>query len=171
MRGFFCRCVDTINARVARVVSWLIIPMVFIVMTEVTCRYFLNSPTLWAWDTVIMTGAIFGVMGGGNALRRGNHVSVDIVAKFFPPRVKAIVDLATSPIFFVSIGMLLWFATEKAIHSVAIGERYVYSMLEPPLSPIRIAVAIGIFLLLIQGVVKFIRDLSTATRSGREGMS
>jgi len=167
----FCRCIDTINDWVAKVISWIIIPMVFIVMTEVTCRYFLNRPTVWAWDSVIMAGAILGVMGGGYALRHGSHVSVDLAVRFLPPRVRAIVDLVTSPIFFVSIGILLWFATEKAIYSVAVGEHYTYSALEPPLSPIRIAVAIGIFLLLIQGVVKFIRELSTATRSGREGVS
>lgn len=171
MTEAFCRCIDTINDRVARVVSWLIIPMVFIVVTEVTCRYFFNSPTVWAWDSIIMVGAIFGVMGGGYALRHGSHVSVDIVARFFPPRVRAIVNLATSSIFFVGIGVLLWFATEKAIYSVAVGEHHTYSMWEPPLSPVRIVVAIGIFLLLIQGVVKFIRELSTATRSGREGVS
>ncbi|MBA7692070.1 hypothetical protein ES703_100628 [subsurface metagenome] len=45
--------------------------------------------------------------------------------------------------------------------SVEVGEVY-STLVELPLAPLRVVVAIGVFLLLIQGVSKFIRDIFIA---------
>jgi len=78
--------------------------------------------------------------------------------------------MVTSLLFFLGIGVLLWLAIGEAKISIATGERFT-SLLEPPLGPIRTAVAIGVFLLLIQGIAKFIRDFLIATKARRESTS
>ena len=160
----FCRFVDTVNEWAGRVVSMLFIPLVFIVMLEVVLRYFFNRPTIWAWDVNVQLTATIAIMGAGYALLYKGHVIVDIVVGRFSPRVRAIIDLVTSGVFFFAIGYLLWIAIGRAEHSVLTRELY-STLWEPPLYPLRVVVAIGIFLLLIQGMAKFIRDVTVA-RSG-----
>jgi len=170
MAATFCRIVDAVNEWAGRVVSMLFIPLVLIVMLEVVLRYFFNRPTIWAWDVNIQLTATIAIMGGGYALLHRRHVIVDILAGRFSPRVRAIVDLVTSSFFFFALGMLLWFALQRAERSIVTRELYT-SLLEPPLYPLRVAVAIGIFLLLVQGIAKFIRDIITASRSGTASTS
>ena len=158
----FCRYVNTANEWVGRVFSMLFIPLVFIVMIEVVLRYFFNKPTIWGWDTNIMLTATIASMGAGYALLYKRHVIVDILVGRFSPRVRAIIDLVTSPFFFLPIGLLLWVAIVRAERSV-LGKELYSTLWEPPLYPLRILIAIGFFLFLMQGIVKFIRDIRIVT--------
>ncbi len=164
----FCGFIDRVNGWVGKVMSLVFIPLVIIVVIEVVSRYFLNRPTRWAWDVNSMLAASLIALGGGYTLAYRAHVIVDIIANRFSKRTRAIVDAATSAVFFFSIGALSWLAVKEAILSVGSGERY-SSLLEPPLAPIRIAVAIGILLLLVQGIANFLRDLLVATGAKKEG--
>lgn len=161
----FCRYVDKVNEWVGRVFSMLFIPLVFIVMIEVVARYFINKPTIWGWDTNVMITATIASMGAGYALLYKRHVIVDILVGHFSPRVRAIIDLVTSGFFFFPIGLLFWVALTRAERSI-LGRELYSTLWEPPLYPLRVLMAIGFFLLLMQGIVKFIHDIRIA--SGRE---
>ena len=161
----FCHYIDTANEWTGRVFSLLFLPLVFIVMIEVVLRYFFNKPTLWGWDTNIMLTATIASMGAGYALLHRRHVTVDIVVGRFSPRVRAIINLITSPFFFIPIGLLSWVAIVRAERSV-LGKELYSTVWEPPLYPLRVLIAIGIFLFLLQGIVKFIHDIRIA--AGRE---
>ena len=166
----FCRRIDTINEWVGRLSSLLFIPLVLIVTLEVVLRYFFNRPTIWAWDVNMMIAASLAIMGGGYTLRYRRHVIVDVVVGHLSPKAKARIDVVTFFLFFFSIGVLLWLAIVEAKISVVTGERHT-SLLEPPIAPLRIVVAIGIFLLLIQGIAKFTRDLIVATKARKGDVS
>ncbi len=166
----FCRAIDKINDWVGRWASLTFIPLTLIVTIEVIARRFFGKPIIWAWDVNIQLAAALVVLGGGFLLIENGHVIVDVIANKFPKRVRAIVDMVTSSIFFLGVGMLLYLSIGEAQKSVVTHERYT-SLLEPPLAPIRIVVAIGFFLLLIQGIAKFIRDLRIATGSEMEAKS
>jgi len=66
--------------------------------------------------------------------------------------------------------VLVWKVGVSAWNSVQVKEVY-NTIFEPPLYPLRVVIVIGVFLLLIQGVVKFIRDLSIVVYSRRENRS
>ncbi len=167
----FCRYIDTLNDWAGKVASLLFIPLIFIVTIEVVARYFFNSPTRWAWPVNIQLGAVLIIIGGGHTLLHGGHVAVDVVVLRLSPRARTIIDLVTSVLVFFSVGALLWLAIGEAGWSVALRERLQMSIWEPPLYPLKIVVAIGVFLLLIQAIAKFIRDLTIVTRSGRGNRS
>ena len=160
----FCRWVDTINEKVGRAVSMLLIPLVIIVMLEVVLRYFFNRPTIWAWDVNIQLAGTLILLAGGYTLLYKRHVVIDVVVHRFSPRTRAIIDLITSPVFFIGYGVLLWIAMDEARDSVQIRELF-SSVWSPPMYYFKVVMAVGFFLLLIQGVAKFIRDLSIAGRS------
>ncbi len=164
----FCRAIDRINGWVGRWASLVFIPLTVIVTIEVIARRFFNSPTIWAWDVNIQLSAALVVLGGGYLLVENGHVIVDVIVNKFPKRARAIVDIVTSTLFFLGVGTVWWIAVGEAQKSVATNEHYT-SLLEPPLGPIRIVVAIGFFLLLIQGLVKLLRDIRIAAGAGKEG--
>jgi len=84
----------------------------------------------------------------------------------FPLKAKAIIDLVTSLLFFFFCIVLVWKGTELALEFTAIRE-VKNSLLAPPLYPLRWVFVVGCFLLLLQGIAKFIRDLSIAI-TGKE---
>ena len=142
--------------------SMLFLPLVGIVMMEVVLRHFFNSPTIWAWDVNVQLAAAIAILGGGYGLLYGRHVVVDVMVGHLSPRARARIDLVTSALFFFVMAILLWVAVSWAERSLSSRELYT-SLLEPPIYPLRIVVAIGVFLMLMQGVAKFIRDLAIAT--------
>ncbi len=156
----FLYMMDFINGRLGKILTVIIPIIVLIVVFEVISRYIFNAPTIWAWDVNMLLFAMTVFLGGGFVLKENKHISVDIVYDKWSPRKKAIADLITSPLFFFFIGILLWQMCKMTMDSVA--EREVLStVFAPPVYPIKILITIGIFLVALQGVAKFIRDFRT----------
>ncbi len=159
--------IDWINEWVGRIVSGICAFMVVTVAVEVIARYFFSKPTIWVWDFNIQGLAIMTVLAGGYALLHGKHVTIGLVIERLSARTRAIIDLITSSVFFFGMAALLWLAIDDAMLSVQIDEHY-SSLLRPPVYPLKIIITIGIFLLLIQGISKFVHDLNTAKKSSVE---
>jgi len=154
--------IDSLNEWVGKNFGWLIIPLILLVVFDVTLRYVFNRPTTWAWDINIQLLGALVVLGGGYALRNGAHIGVDALVIHLSPKKRALVDLCTSAFFFFGVGVLLWKAAGDAWFSWQIKELYT-SVFAPPIYPFKILMVVGILLLFLQGLVKFLRDLSTAT--------
>jgi TRAP-type mannitol/chloroaromatic compound transport system permease small subunit len=153
--------IDILNERVGYVISFLIIPMTLIAVTEVILRYVFNRPTIWAWDINMMLLGAFSILSGGYVLLKGGHVTMDVVILRLSPRVRAVIGLITSLVFFFSMAILMWQSAVEARDSLLIREK-VNSVWGPPIYPLKMLWPIGAFLLFLQGVVIFIRDLNTA---------
>ncbi|MBI5967453.1 MAG: TRAP transporter small permease subunit [Deltaproteobacteria bacterium] len=166
----FCRSIDFLNEWVGKISGWLIIPLTLLVIYDVTLRYVFNRPTVWAWDINIQLLGALVVLGGGYTLLHGGHIGVDVLVVQLSSRRRAMVDLITSLFFFFSIGVLLWKAVGEASFSVQIRELYT-SVFAPPIYPFKILMVVGILLLLLQGMVKFIRDLITVASTEMKGRS
>jgi len=164
VRGF-CRAIDTLNEWVAKCVSFLFIPLAGIVAIDVLLRFGFNRPLIWSWDINSQLLGVLVILSGGWTLLKEGHVRIDVLWGRLSLRKRAMVDLITSLFFFLGIGVLLWQAASAALVSVQTGERY-SSYFAPPIYPLKIIIVLGIFLLLLQGIVKFIRDLLLLTKGG-----
>jgi len=160
----FCHAVDTINAWVGKYFGFLIVPLVVLVTMEVILRYVFNKPTIWAWDVNVQLLGALGALGAGFALLHRGHVEIDLIAVRLSPRAKAILDVITALLFFFGIGVILWKTALGAWTSLLAREVY-SSFFRPPIYPLKIIIVVGVFLLLLQGIAKFLRDLTTATSS------
>ena len=163
--NLFLRVVDSLNNRTGNVVSFLYIPLMLITVVEVALRYFFNRPSIWAWDVNIQLFAFLIVFGAGYTLLNNAHVKVDVITVRFSPRTRAIIDLITSFLFFICIGGLLWQSWDQAIESVKINE-HLRTIWFPPIYPLRVLIAIGVTLFLLQGIAKFIRDIGIVRSGG-----
>jgi len=153
------RIIDLINLWAGRLTALLMIPMIFIIMWEVIARYGFNSPTDWAFETSLFIFGGFVVLGGGYTLYTNGHVNMDVFFSRLSPRKRAIIDTVTSVFFFLFIFILLRESWDIAWDSF-VSREHTWTDWGPPYYPIRMALPVGAFLLLLQGISKFIRDLA-----------
>ena len=153
--------IDTINDQTGKVISCLIVFMIVAMTYEVVARYVFNAPTIWARESAQFLQGGFTILGGAYVLRHGAHVNMDILYGRLSPRRRAIVDLITSSLFFLFCGVLLWQGIDYAWHSFSVGET-TGSTWAPPEGFIKMTIPIGAFLIILQGLAKFIRDFMTA---------
>lgn len=145
-----------------RVTAFLLLAMAGVVGFEVTVRYGFDAPTLWGTQSAQMIFGAYVVLGGAYALRYRSHVNMDALYARLTPRKKAIVDLATSLVFFFALSFLLWMGWVLGWESMMKGE---YSEVTPwhqPIWPVKLMIPIAAVLIALQGLAKFIRDLHFA---------
>ena len=150
--------VDKINKGLGKIMSFFILPLIFILCYEVVMRYFFNSPTIWAHE---ISGHIFGmyaVLGGGYVMLNREHIKSDVLYAQFSERNQAIIDLVTFPLIFFLLAVIFVEGIEMAKISVKYRETTV-SFLRSPVYPVKICIPIAALLMLLQGVVQFIRTL------------
>jgi len=155
--------IDNINEWTGNIVAYLLIPMTCIVSYEVVARYYFNAPTIWTMEMSEYLLVALGALGGGYTLLNRGHVNVDVVYIRMSERQRAIVDCITFCLFFAFIVAFVWQSWEAAIKALRI-RGYSPSFWGPPVYPIKALLPIGAFLLLLQGVAKFIRDLAFAIK-------
>ncbi len=159
----FCQISDAISEWSGKIVSFLLIPMCLLLVYEVTVRYGFNSPTLFVHETSLFIYGVIGMMAGAWALLRSEHVKMDALYGRLSPRAKAILDLITAPLFFYFCALLLWQGWEMAYFSVVM-KQTTQTPWGPPFYPLKIAIPVSTFFILLAGLAKFIRDFFLACR-------
>lgn len=162
--------IDSLNEWTGRVVAWLFVPLVGIIAFDVILRYVFNRPTIWSWDVNAQIAGILIIMSGGYVLLKGGHIAVDVIVARLTNRKKAIIDLVTSPLFFIAFGVLMATAVRQSAYSLRIKE-VAPTFFAPPLYPFKVIVVVALIFILLQGLVKFIRDLQTAIHPETGGQS
>jgi len=161
--------VDTINERFGKIISFLVVGMMGVVTVEVVLRYGFNSPTLWAHETAQFLYGSYCILGGAYVLLHKAHVNMDIMYARLSLRKRAILDLFTSSLFFLFIGVMLWHGVTFASKSVAMLESSMTPW-APPIWPVKLTLPLAALLILLQGIIRFVRDIETAV-TGREAIA
>ena len=159
--------IDNLNEWCGKIFSWLLIPLTLLVVLDVFTRYVLNRPWYYI-DFSIQVAGCLAVLGMGYTYLHNGHVGVDILVVRLSPKMRAVLDLILSPLFFIGVGALLWKTTEAAYDSLRNLDKFT-SMLELPEYPYRILIAVAILLFFLQGIAKFVRDLIIAATVNQEG--
>ncbi|MCJ8501233.1 TRAP transporter small permease subunit [Desulfatitalea alkaliphila] len=154
--------VDALNDHLGRILSYAVLLMFLLVLSEVIRRYIFNAPTVWGQELTQLTFGVYVILSGGHILRWGGHVNVDILYTKFSTRTKALVDIITSVLFFLFCGMLLIYGGSLALDSMSYWEHSI-SAWGPPLWPFKLMIPTAAVLLLLQGIAKLIRDIITLT--------
>jgi TRAP-type mannitol/chloroaromatic compound transport system permease small subunit len=144
----------------------LLIPTVLVIGHEVVRRYGFGDATIWGFETMVfLCGALY-LLGGAYTLYRRKHVIKEVVYTRLPPRGRAIADVITFPLFALFVGTMIWAGGDRFWEAWAMQER-AGTVWDPPLYPILATIPLGAFLLLMQGIADFIRNLHYAI-TGRE---
>jgi len=154
------KTIDAISEYSGRITSWICVAIVVVLCYETFARYLLDAPTVWAHViTMMMFGAIC-IMGLGYVERYGSHIRVDVVYRFFSPRVKAIVDVLQTIILLLPLLYYLlkvsifWMIAAWAEHEVVRQSTWF-----PHAGPLRTVVVLGIAIYTLQSLGTLTRNI------------
>jgi len=162
----FLKAIDSISEWSGKIVSFLAIAFCLVILYEVVARYIFNAPTIWAHEISLALYGVYVVLLGAFILLGGGHVNVDIIYNRFSPRRKAIIDLFTWLIFFLWVGVAVWKGWQMGLVSLSFQE-HIESPFGCPVYPVKLAVPLGLLLIFLQGLAKYIRT-ATFALTGRE---
>ena len=152
-----------------KAVRWLLVPLIISIAYDVFMRYVFNAPTIWSFALSYMLGATIIMIGFAYVLYHRGHVNIDLIYSKFPTKVKLIIDIVFTVIFFFPLFLMLTkVSVEHAIWSCSVRETATDSVWFQIMWPFKIVVALGFALLFLQGVANFLKDVMSLIRGGSE---
>jgi TRAP-type mannitol/chloroaromatic compound transport system permease small subunit len=147
------------------IVKYLVVFLVFQMSFEVMMRYLFNRPTVWGYDTAVMTGTVIYAIAWAYADLFDQHVRVDILySRWTGPR-KAIIDILGGIFFFIPfIATMLYASFYFMWLSWAEHEIRAWTFWYPPAAPIRTVFFLGVVLFLLRGIMRLTRDIYFVAR-------
>lgn len=147
----FSQRIDKLNDVIGKGVSFLIVPMIAVMVLEVILRYFFNAPTIWALESVqIMFGFMF-LLGAGYTLKEDGHIRVEIAYMYTSQRAQAAMKIFALLFVFFYCGTVLYYGSLKAYESIMITEQH-FSVWSPYIFPSLSCIPIAALLMILQGV-------------------
>jgi len=151
---------EHISQRAGWVFATLCIALVAILTFEVFMRYALSSPTQFSYEIAQSMGVAIGAGGLAYTHLHGGHVRVDVLWKNLSPKGRAIADIAGVFVFLFPLFIFLtWISISWAHQAVVEHEIMTSTYWYPPAWPTRTIMALGLFLLLPQGVAEVLRNI------------
>lgn len=148
--------------------AMFILPIAGITLYGVIMRYLFHRPAVWVPQVLLLIFIPVAVLGGGYLIRINGHVRLDALYSRWSPRTQAISNAATFIIFLLFATMLAWATIDMAWTSTAMGEKTWYAF-QGPVYPKKIAIALATVLILLQGVVQFVRTICFIRGKGTRG--
>ena len=156
----YVRYVEALNRIIGKVAMYLIFAMMGILLFSAISRTVFNVPYIWTVEMAQFTMAAYYLLGGGFSMMLGAHVRMDVLYGTWTPKRRALTDAITIFCLIFYLVVLLIGGISSTWYSLEYGQRN-YSSWGPPVSPIKIIMVIGIFMMLLQAIATFFRNLAT----------
>ncbi len=151
--------IDRLTEIIGRVISWLTLIMVFLVVTVVVMRYFLEMGSIALQELVTYIHAMVFMLGIAFTLKRGGHVRVDIFYRDFPAQRKALVDLLGGLFFLIPVTLLIFVTSwDYVVASWAITETSAENNGLPFIYLLKTLMLIMPGMLLLQGIAEVLKS-------------
>ena len=167
--------IDILNYRVGQFIALLIVPLIVAVVLEVLSRNSFSilqnagfedlarslglGPTLWVYDTSRMIAGVLFMAAAGYGLMRGVHIRADFLYRNWSAKTQATVDATLyllffmpSMIFFTVVASDFWWLAFSRGETMQVDSAW-----GPLLWPARLAMPIGAFFLMLQGIPEIFR--------------
>lgn len=152
---------ERITRKEGEITSFLIYPLLAVVVYEVFMRYAFNSPTNWGFEATTFLYGLHYMFGLAYTDVYDGHVRVDIFTALTSKKTQARIKIITNLAFFmpVMIFMTLW-STKFAYVSFQ-GLEVNSTSWAPPIWPLKILMALCFLFLLLQGIANLIKDINS----------
>ncbi len=150
--------VDGMNRRIGRVMMYGIFVMIAILLWSSFSKTFI-LPSLWTLEIAQFAMVTYYIMGGPYSIQLGANVRMDLFYGNWSPHRKAQVDVITIFLLIFYLGVLLYGAIDSTSYSLEYGERSSTAW-RPYMWPIKIIMCVGFFLMLLQAISEFLKDLA-----------
>ena len=125
--------------------------------SSITKTFFL--PSLWTLEIAQFAMVAYYILGGPFSLQIGANVRMDLFYGGWTDRKKAWFDAFSILLLIFYLGVLLYGAIDSTTYSLQYNERSPTAW-RPLLWPIKIIMCVGIFLMLLQAISEFFKDIA-----------
>ncbi len=153
--------IDWFIEKQGEISSFLIYPLVGIVLFEVIMRYAFNSPTIWGFEATTFAYGMHYMLGLSYTENQAGHVKVDILTFRLSERAQAILRVVTYIVIFLPIYSLMTIGAMKYAYSSILENELNSTSWAPPIWPIKIIMAVSFLFLLIQGISTLLKSIRT----------
>lgn len=167
MLNSITKAIDALVEYQGRLSSFLIYPLLAIVLFEVVMRYVFNAPTIWGFEATSFAYGLHFMLGLSYMERHSGHVRVDILASRFSEKSQALLGFLTYLLIFIPVYSLMTIASVKYAYISTVSNELNSTSWAPPIWPFKILMALSFFFLLIQGLSTLLKHLRTLT-SGQQ---
>jgi TRAP-type mannitol/chloroaromatic compound transport system permease small subunit len=157
----YVRHVDALNRVVGRFAMYLLFVLAAILLASTLSRLFVGAAFNWALEMSQFILSAYYLLGGAYAVQQDSHVRMDVFYAHLPAKQRAVTDALT--IFLVIFYLVVLFMGGISSTNYAITyKQQNYSAWAPLLWPIKVVMTIGIFLMLLQCISTFFKDVAIA---------
>ena len=160
--------IDKTSDITGKCVSFLTLGLVGFISYDVFMRYIFNAPTEWSTELSTYVFGTLWLLGGAYGMLHNAHVKLDVVYEHFPERIKAIMDVITFPIFLILTGVMLWVGVDFAV-AAWLRLEHSNTVWGPPIYLVKTMIPLGALLIILQGLVKLVRDLRIVIHGAKGG--
>lgn len=156
----YVRYVDAVNRVVGRFAMYLIFAMIGILFWSSISKAFF-VPSLWTLEMAQFLMVAYYLLGGGYSMQLDSHVRMDLLYGRWSPKRKGFTDSITAFCLIFYLVLLLYGGFSSTEYALKYGETS-YSSWSPYMAPVKLIMTFGIFLMLLQAIAFFFRDLAAA---------
>jgi len=159
------RGIDRLSQTIGLSAAHFYLICAFLTTYEVVMRYVFNSPTLWAFELVMVICAVAWAISGAYVTMRQSHIAITVLYQYVQGRPRWLLDLV---IHVVSLGAMstlgyaVWGMLEEAIRTT---ERSGTSFNSPEPLIIKTALFVGVVLYGLQTAANIVRHLIDRDRA------
>ena len=156
----YVRYVDALSRVTGKFAMYLIFAMMGILLFASISRAGFNTPHIWVVEMAQFTMAAYYLLGGGYSMLLDAHVRVDLFYGRWPLKKRAFTDSITAFCLIFYLIFLLVGGLSSTQYALEYGQKN-YSTWGPPLAPIKIIMAFGILVMLLQAIAMLFKDWAT----------
>ncbi|MBE9553730.1 MAG: TRAP transporter small permease subunit [Proteobacteria bacterium] len=184
----YVRYVDAVNRAIGRFAMYMIFAMLAMLLYPPVLKalnFILGSlfipesgfyelvspflhPPLWSLEIAQFSMAAYYLLGGGYSMQLESHVRMDLVYGRWSSKRKGFADSLTAFCLVFYLVLLLYGGLSSTQYALFYGETS-SSGWSPYMAPIKIVMTFGIFLMLLQAIAMFFRDLARARGMAIDG--
>lgn len=155
----FVQFVDRTNRIIGRAVIYLSILLIGMLLYAAFSKATFSISPIWTVEMAQFTLTAYYMLGGAYSMQNGAHVRMDLFYSHWRRKTKAAVDAVTVIGLLFYLGVLLYGAAESTWYVLETGQRRP-SAWQPYLWPIRLIMAIGIAMMLLQALSSLFKDIA-----------
>jgi len=157
----FVRTVDAVNYRIGRFAMYLFLALAAILLWSTFSRVVLGMPVNWALEMSQFVLSAYYLLGGAYSMQMDGHVRMDLFWGRMTPRGRATIDAFTILAVIFYLVFLLFGGLSSTQYAIQY-KQVNYSAWSPLLWPIKVIMTFGIFMMLLQTIATFFKDVAAA---------
>ena len=165
--GFLERKIGLLETGCTFVASIAFVAMIAIIAFGTLCRYFLGLPIAFVDEYSGYLLVVMGFLAMVLALKRNAHITVDIVQRALPEKVRGWVDVGAQCIGILIAAVLFWLSLKLFYENYATGMR-ASTIMETPLWIPQVSIPLGWAVFILFAAVRIKNQLKSIRKPGKE---